>query len=231
MRRVRPPQPTPDERRRLINASFRRLFPSMTRDMSFTDEEANYISNPADSADRNAALRSLPVTHICDAYACVGGDAVQFTYLRPQARVDAVQIADTQDNQDRFSRLVDNVYACCYEDAWVTMYHMPISEYISGGMCDQVDFLYMDPPWMRGPRVWFTPDELIANLARDVAMPLLARGHLAPMPRYLCFKVSWRLDEPQYAEALAALFGREYSVMQSMTYGRSHSIHILERHN
>ena len=210
-------------RRRVINENFRWQF-RLEHNLRYTDEEAMYISDPADCVERNRFLRTLPVRHICDAYACVGGDTVQFTHVKPEARVDAVQITDSRENVDRFERLGYNVEHCMHPHARVDTYPMSITDYIDSGYCRNVDFLYLDPPWMNGGE-YYTCPQLIDNIARDVAEPLLHRECHDGLPRYLCFKVPYSWDD---FRGIVRAFGNKYERIQSMVYHGKYSIHFLE---
>jgi len=180
-----------DKKRQRVNNSFKRIG---TPRLEFSDQEIAYISNPADCQWRNDLLRRLNVGHICDAYACVGGDTVQFMSLEPLARIDAIQIVNNQETSERFARLRENTLRCRHLNRSTAVHDTSISEFIGNGGCNTVDFLYCDPPWTTLDGRWYTCDELIENLRNDVAEPLAKAG---ATPKYVCFKVPPNWEEFQ----------------------------------
>jgi len=212
-----------DNKRAKILKSFSALgVPSMR----FTYKEMSYLSLPADCAWRNQLLRALDVRHICDAYACVGGDTVQFMVNEPDTKIDAVQIADTPDTRERFHRLFLNVVSCAASrpTAPVTLHARPVAEFIASGGCSTVDWLYCDPPWTSPGEKWYSAPELLQRLRSDVADPLRSAGRA--QPEYVCFKVShaWSLFSP-----VLDLFPLHMHFASGAFSGGRYWVHVLRR--
>jgi len=167
--------------------------------VGFATSEMSYISAPSDCVERNEFLASLPARHICDAYACVGGDSLQFMAVKPEARIDCVQPADSLETMERCVRLHRNVHGfhSAFPTPRVRVVKLPIHAHILADGCASVDFLYCDPPWgpAEGDGQLLSPEELIQNLCYDVAYPLRAAGS---RPRWICFKVphDWETFQP-----------------------------------
>lgn len=158
----------------------------------FTKEEINYISNPYDCAWRNEFIQrpDFDVNHICDAFACVGGDTVQFMKLKPSARIDAVQIVVDGVTRDRYARLQENIESCKSLNSSTSAHATPIKDFIMSDGLQTVDFLYCDPPWTTVDAEfqvqWFTAEEIIYLLKLQIGDPLKQTG---ARPKYICFKV------------------------------------------
>ena len=205
-----------EKKRDNINKSFKYIDPRIP-DLEFTDQETYYLSNPRDSVWRNRALRSLDVRHICDAYACVGGDTVQFMAIKPRAQIHAVQIQDG----DRFQRLENNIAKCRFLNPTCYAHCDSIENYIKSGACALVDFMYCDPPWMKSDTEWYTCDELVENLHSEIAAPLSEAGCT---PKYVCFKVPY---EWETFNSVMDWFP-SYTWMQSGTFHKKgYWIHII----
>ena len=100
------------KKRFLINNAFKKFINPSIPNLSFTDKEIDYISNPFHCKWRNQWLTSnIDIHHICDAYACIGGDTIQFMAIKPNAIINAIQITESDNHllNSRFQRLVINI--------------------------------------------------------------------------------------------------------------------------
>lgn len=194
--------------------------------MEFSKKEMFYMSNPSDCEWRNELLRSLNVSHICDAYACVGGDAVQFIVIKPEAMIDCVQVVDSEETHERCMRLQRNVsgFASAQQRIRVRVYASTIRQFILSGACSSVDFLYCDPPWAppENARQLLSCDGILETLRQDVAIPL---KNSRAKPRYICFKVP---HDWQHFSRVLQLFP-EYSHVDSGAFSRDrYWFHLIQ---
>jgi len=177
-----------DKKRKYLNSSFRKFVDPNIPDLHFSDIETLYISNPRDCKWRNNWLfHHKDIHHICDAYACIGGDTIQFMKLKPKAKIDAVQLVNkSQELIERYERLNLNIKNCSYLNSKVKTYPLSIVDFIHAGNCKTTDFLYCDPPWADNKGVLFDSVTLIENLNNDIIKPL---NKVKTYPKYICFKV------------------------------------------
>jgi hypothetical protein len=141
---------------------------------------------------RNDLIKSIrDIYHICDAYACVGGDTIQFMALKPDARIDAVQVNNESDVvlQERVGRLKQNIEYCKLQglNSSTFVHEMSIKDFISQPEFNTVDFLFLDPPWTNADGKYYGCATLIENLASDIQI----QNHF---PKYICLKVPYRWD-------------------------------------
>ena len=197
--------------------------------MLFTTREMSYISSPLDCAWRNEFLRGLDVRHICDAYSCVGGDAVQFMLIKPDARVDCVQVADCAETRQRCDRLEHNVlgFSAAAPASRVRVHRKANWVHILSGGCLAVDFLYCDPPWSPHEESSdLISCERMLNLLRyDIALPLEAAK---AAPRYVCFKVPFSWEEGRFSQVLGSFPGYARAGSGSFSDGR-YWFHVIQR--
>ena len=175
-------------KRKKLNDAFRKFINPSIPDLNFSDKEIDYISNPFDSKWRNQWLyKHHDIHHICDAYACIGGDTIQFMSIKPKAKIDSIQI--TNDNRlliSRYNRLVSNIKLCSFLNSNVHTYPMSITDFILNEKFKTVDFLYCDPPWTDIHNNWYDCSTLISILNNDIFKPLIIKKY---KPKYICFKV------------------------------------------
>lgn len=181
-------------KRKHINNSFKLLIHHSIPDLLFSDNEIAYISNPFDCKWRNDWL-SLhnDIHHICDAYACIGADSIQFMAIKPNAIIHIIQITDNiPELISRFERLTHNIQLCSFLNSNVHLYNSSISDFISNPLFINIDFLYCDPPWTDHLNNWFDCSSLISNLYNDIFQYLIIFNY---SPKYICFKVPfhWNL--------------------------------------
>jgi hypothetical protein len=151
-------------------------------ELSYTDEEGNYITWPWDARGRNELLSEWARTNrieapvIWDVFAGIGGDAVQFLHLFPRAQITAVQRATADGRTDRLKHNLNNRCTVCICDAKAFLQDH----------ATRCDLLYLDPPW-GDEKGLFTAPEFVANLKRDVLDELRAKCGL------ICLKTcfSW----------------------------------------
>ncbi len=182
------------KRRNQINNSFREFIDPNIPNLDFTDIETNYISNPKFCKWRNKWLiKHTDIYHICDAYACIGGDTIQFMKLKPNIRIDAIQITNNDKELiERFNRLKANIKKCSFLNSKVKTHSTSIVDFIFDGKCEKVDFFYCDPPWADPFGYLYNCLELMANLTTDIIIPLIKVKHF---PKYICFKVPFHWNE------------------------------------
>jgi hypothetical protein len=177
-------------KRKKINDAFKKLIHPSIPDLHFSDKEILYISNPFDSKFRNKWLSSVSdIHHICDAYACIGGDSIQFMAIKPSAIIDIIQITDPNDPilSLRFHYLNLNISASSFLNPNVHIFPSSISHFILNSISfHSVDFLYCDPPWTDSNDIWFDSPTLISNLNHDIFQHLNYKNY---NPLYICFKV------------------------------------------
>jgi hypothetical protein len=133
------------------------------RTLSYTAKDAKYITWPWDAWERNAYLSAwvrqndLQAPVIWDVFAGVGGDALQFLGLFPQAQITAVQRATEDKREDR---LMQNLKDRCTVRVCDAAFFLL--------SCTRpCDLLYLDPPWT-GDRALLSAPQFAANLKRDV---------------------------------------------------------------
>ncbi len=177
-----------NKKRNYLNSSFRKFIDPNIPNLHFTDIETLYISNPRDCRWRNNWLfHHKDIYHICDAYACIGGDTIQFMKIKPKAKIDAVQLVDTSDElKERYERLKLNIRNCSFLNSKVRTYPLSIVDFIRAGKCKSTDFLYCDPPWADHKGVLYDCPTLMENLNNDIINPL---NRKKTYPKYICFKV------------------------------------------
>jgi len=177
-------------KRNRLNDAFRKFINPSIPNLKFEDKEINYISSPYDSRFRNKWLASVnDIKHICDAYACIGGDTIQYMAIKPRAIINAVQIVDIDNSilTLRFDNLKYNIDACSHLNSNVSIHAMAIKDFILNSMSfNSVDFLYCDPPWTDLNDIWYDCLTLVSNLNNDIIEPLIIKNY---NPKYICFKV------------------------------------------
>ncbi|NBO50124.1 MAG: hypothetical protein EBU80_10460 [Chitinophagia bacterium] len=183
-------------KRKKINDAFKKLIHPSIPDLLFSDKEIYYISNPFDSKFRNKWLSSVSdIHHICDAYACIGGDSIQFMAIKPNAIIDIIQITDPSDPilSLRFHYLNLNISASSFLNPNVHIFPSSISHFILNSTSfHSVDFLYCDPPWTDSNDIWFDSSTLISNLNLDIFQHLIYKNY---SPLYICFKVPFHWSD------------------------------------
>ena len=183
-------------KRKKINDAFRKFIHPSIPDLHFSDTEISYITNPFHSKFRNKWLSSVShIHHICDAYACIGGDSIQFMAIKPNAIIDIIQITDPSDPvlSLRFHSLYLNINASSFLNPYVHIHPLSISDFIlTSPSFHSVDFLYCDPPWTDSHDNWFDSSTLISNLNLDVFQHLIYKNY---SPLYICFKVPFHWSD------------------------------------
>jgi 16S rRNA G966 N2-methylase RsmD len=138
--------------------------------MLYTAEESRYITWPWDAHTRNQhicdALRLVRKPVIWDAYAGVGGDAVQLLSVVARSVVHAIQ---TKAVPGRINRLQQNVAPF----AGRCIVHKCSSTAFIMRQKSQCDLLYLDPPWMEGSRD-LSAAEMVGRLMVEVFDVLVA---------------------------------------------------------
>lgn len=176
-----------------LNNAFRKYIDPNIPDLHFSEIETFYISNPKDCKWRNNWLmKQNDIYHICDAFACIGGDTIQFMKLKPNAKIDAIQlIGGSKSLEERFKRLNLNIKLCSFLNSKVSTYATSIVDFIMDGKCKTVDYLYCDPPWADIHGNLYDCLSLAAGLNGSIITPLLLMNHY---PKYICFKVpfNWK---------------------------------------
>lgn len=197
--------------------------------MEFSTEEAGYMTQPEESVPRDEALKALINTEtrgcIIDAYACVGSDAIAFMHTFRNAHIDAVQIGDTADTQERFKRLCKNLqtYSRSIEGnpAHCTPHKCAIRDYIEQRMQPgtDIEMLYLDPPWSAPDGPQYSPEGLVELLNADALDPL---HRLRRYPTVICFKVPADMDEEILKTALSGsnLIRETYTMCQCIPVTR-----------
>jgi len=183
-----------NKKRLAINNGFKKLINPNIPEIEFDDTEIAYISNPYDCKLRNKWIsKTKDITHICDAYACIGGDTIQFMALKPNAKIDAIQLVDNnRELKKRYNRLKKNISNFSYINPNVKSYPLSISEFILKKKCKTVDFLYCDPPWADLNNNWYDCQTLVSQLIANIILPLNKVKHY---PKYICFKVPYEWNE------------------------------------
>ena len=184
-----------DKKRFLINNAFKKFINPSIPNLSFTDKEIDYISNPFHCKWRNQWLSSNnDIHHICDAYACIGGDTIQFMAIKPNAIINAIQITESNNHQlnSRFQRLVNNIKNTNHLNPNISLFDSSISNFINNHYSTSIDFLYCDPPWTDSNDNWYDSSTLISNLYHDIIIHLNSNNY---SPKYICFKVPFNWDE------------------------------------
>jgi hypothetical protein len=212
-----------DKKRYYLNSSFRKFIDPKIPNLHFSDIETLYISNPRDCKWRNNWLfHHKDIHHICDAYACIGGDTIQFMKLKPKAKIDAVQLVDSSvELVERFQRLNLNIDGCSYLNSNVRTHSQSIVDFIQMGNCKDTDFLYCDPPWTDDKGVWYDVSSLIENLNVDIINPL---NLMRTYPKYICFKVPY--DWASFNSILANLGNYELNDSGSFHW-KGYWIHVI----
>jgi len=200
--------------------------------IDFLDEEIHYMSKPSDCEMRNSFLLSHTIRHICDAYACIGGDTLQFMALKPEARIDAVQIGSSDSDtslDERFNRLENNV--AHFQQAsgrnLCFTHKMSIGDFILTSFFNTVDFLYCDPPWTTEDGEYYDCKTIIGNLKRDIEL-------INHKPHYICFKVpyAWLGAPPPYRpgqfQNILEIFPNYMLLRSAAFYFGAYWMHILK---
>jgi hypothetical protein len=142
-------------------------------ELSYTDEEGNYITWPWDATGRNellsewAHINGIEAPIIWDVFAGIGGDAVQFLHLFPDAEITAVQRATADGRTDRLKHNLNG--KCTVREC--------TAEVFLRGCTTHCDLLYLDPPW-GDEKGLFTAPIFVANLRRDVLNALVTHCEL-----------------------------------------------------
>jgi hypothetical protein len=213
-------------KRKKLNDAFRKLIHPSIPDLDFSDKEIDYISNPFDSKWRNQWLyKNKSIRHICDAYACIGGDTIQFMAIKPNAHIDATQITDNNPLLiQRFKRLNNNIRLCSFLNPFVHIHPLSITDFIlTSPSFQSVDFLYCDPPWTDIQNNWFDSSTLISNLNRDIFLPLISKNY---KPKFICFKVPFHWNDFNYV--LSLLPSYKYNSSGKFHFN-GYWIHIIQR--
>jgi len=183
-------------KRNRLNDAFKKFINPLIPDLKFEDKEINYISSPFDSRFRNKWLSSVnDINHICDAYACIGGDTIQFMAIKSNAIINTVQLVDINDPTLtlRFDNLKYNIDVCSFLNSNVSIHAMSIKDFILNSISfNSVDFLYCDPPWTDLNDKWYDCLTLISNLNNDIIEPLNIKNY---KPKYICFKVPFNWSD------------------------------------
>ena len=177
-----------------INQAFKKFIHPSIPDLLFSDTEISYLSNPFHCKFRNLWLSNITdIHHICDAYACIGADTIQFMAIKPNAIIDVIQIVNNDELYDRFLRLKNNILICSHLNSNVHLHSISISDFIiNSPSFHSVDFLYCDPPWTDFNNNWFNSSSLISNLNFDIFQPLIFKNY---KPKYICFKVPFHWND------------------------------------
>ena len=220
-----------DFKRKKLNDAFRKFINPTIPDLSFSDKEIAYISNPYDCKWRNQWLsKHHDIHHICDAYACIGGDTIQFMALKPNAIIDAIQISDNgNDNENellksRFNRLITNIQSCYHINSNIRLHSLSISDFINDFDCFHlIDFLYCDPPWTDINDNWYDCATLISNLNNDIFQPLIKKNYT---PKYICFKVPFNWTD--FSVILSLLPSYKYN-SSGRFHWNGYWMHIIDK--
>ncbi len=203
------------KRTAIVNA-FRRFFSNdCVRDFEFSDEEINYVSSPKFCEWRNRFLieHRDEISSVCDAFACVGGDAVQFMKLLPEAHIDVVQVPERTNRLERLRRNIEN---CEVLNSDTEIHETSIANFLSETTTSH-DFIFCDPPWTDAQGNYYSADQMIRFLDRCIATPLRDK-----YPTYICFKVPFAWDE---FDRILDIFP-DYELHSSGTFQR-HSMHVI----
>jgi len=182
-----------DKKRFRINNAFKKFINSQIPPLLFTDTEISYLSNPYHCKFRNLWLLNNNIHHICDAYACIGADTIQFMAIKPNVIIDSIQISNTHDLKAIFNRLDHNIRLCSFLNPNVHLHSISITDFINfNNSFNTVDFLYCDPPWTDIHNNWFDSFTLISNVNFDIFQPLILNNH---KPKFICFKVPFHWND------------------------------------
>jgi hypothetical protein len=180
------------DRRRRLTDDFKSTFRVI---MKFTDEEATYMSQPAETLGRNELLRAQfqkdDIT-IIDAFACVGGDSISFMHAFPRCKLHSVQRVATAEETLRYNRLCENVRNAqkqlMYQGVQFHPYGCPIQgafSQIREVVFEKIDLLFLDPPWYDGNTELKLP-MMTEFLGNYVFGPMSMAGL---MPEIICMKL------------------------------------------
>jgi hypothetical protein len=193
--------------------------------------ETSMLSRPSDS---NQMMECIPMLlqqgqkrmpmHVLDAFASAGGNTMYFMCTMPAGSViDAVQIANSDEERTRVQNLEYNVDLCrryISLQTTVNVFAQPIEDYITSGMHDgrpTIDLLFADPPWRLDSRNDKDSD------SKDIME--FMHQHMffdeSFCPRYIIFKMPSRVP--------LGLFESMLNVIGKRKYVRAKEVGIMRR--
>lgn len=182
-------------------------------------EETRYLTRPQDAGYIQTMIRkqagTTPILSVLDAFACIGGDSIACMKVHRGADLHSVQRTDTEEERERFKRLVRNLNAVdrvlkssrnprtgelqCHDSDIKTVLEGPRFE---------ISVLFLDPPWMLDSAISISSIDVIFQFIEDNVLSVLRSRRI--YPPMICFKLPVAVDDLLSRVNLAARYQVEW---------------------